>query len=213
LKRYFSLQDQNIALEVLSLLSNEGPYENEYVKIRKNDIVIDAGANMGLFSMYCSEKKIKKVYAFEPQASVLATLKGNIQLNALAESVEIVPMGLSDMNDFYSLSHSNLGREAASIVLKRNEDNDIEKIRCVSLDSWVAENNIPRIDFIKADIEGAERYMLLGATQILKDFSPRLAICTYHLPDDPKVLEKIILKANNKYIINHSSHKLYAFVP
>lgn len=70
-----------------------------------------------------------------------------------------------------------------------------------------------RIDFIKADIEGAERNMLMGATKVLKEFSPKLAICTYHLADDAEVLRKIILKTNPKYVINNTSHKLFAYVP
>ncbi len=53
----------------------------------------------------------------------------------------------------------------------------------------------------------------MGATEILRNFSPRLAICNYHFPDDPIVLKKIILKANPKYIIYQTSHKLFAHVP
>ena len=88
-----------------------------------------------------------------------------------------------------------------------------EKIHCVKLDQWVNENQITQIDFIKADIEGAERYMLSGATEVLRKFAPKLSICTYHLPDDPQVLEKIIIKANPKYKVIHTVKKLYAYVP
>jgi FkbM family methyltransferase len=215
----FPLTNQNlekdliIACEVLSLLCAEGPYENEHVKIRKDDIVIDAGANMGLFSLFCIDKEIKKVYAFEPQKSALSILQKNISLNNAVNLIEPVPLGVSDKTDNYELLHSNSGHVAASIILKRNDDNDSETIHCVDLDSWVIKNNIPRIDFIKADIEGAERNMIVGATQILRDFTPRLAICTYHLPDDPVVLEGLILKANPHYVVNHTSHKLFAYVP
>ena len=38
-----------------------------------------------------------------------------------------------------------------------------EYIQVTTLDKWVKENNVPRVDFIKADIEGAERLMLEGA--------------------------------------------------
>jgi hypothetical protein len=54
--------------------------------------------------------------------------------------------------------------------------------------------------------------MLRGATQVLKRFAPKLAICTYHFPDDPEVLEKIILEANPKYKVVHLRHKLMAAV-
>lgn len=206
-------QEKKIASKVLSLLSAEGPYENAEVTLKKDDIVIDAGANLGMFSLFCSQKEVSKVYAFEPQKEVINLLKKNILLNNATEKIEVIPLGLSNQNDYYLLSHSQTGHSAGSIVLQRNNKNDTEIIKCITLDSWVKESNIPKIDFIKADIEGAERNMLLGASEILTKFSPCLAICTYHLSDDPLVLKNIILKANPSYVILQTSHKLFAHVP
>ncbi|MDR0859349.1 MAG: FkbM family methyltransferase [Oscillospiraceae bacterium] len=86
-------------------------------------------------------------------------------------------------------------------------------IHIVSLDDWATDRNITKLDFIKADIEGFERYMLEGAQQILRKFEPKLSLCTYHCPDDPEVLEALILKANPKYKIIQRKMKLFAFVP
>jgi carbamoylphosphate synthase large subunit len=47
---------------------------------------------------------------------------------------------------------------------------------------------------------------------VLKTFAPKLAICTYHFPDDPEVLEKIIKDANPDYTVVHLRHKLVAAV-
>jgi len=97
--------------------------------------------------------------------------------------------------------------------LGREDGNAAISVKCTKPDTFVHQNNIPRIDFIKADIEGAERYMLMGAKQVLKDFAPKLAICTYHLPDDPKVLRELILDANPDYVIEERWKKMYAHVP
>ncbi|GHT02537.1 hypothetical protein AGMMS50276_32490 [Synergistales bacterium] len=75
------------------------------------------------------------------------------------------------------------------------------------------ENGLTRVDFIKADIEGYERYMLKGAAKTLKKFAPKLAICTYHLPDDPEVLAGIIKEENPAYNIVQKRKKLYASAP
>lgn len=87
-----------------------------------------------------------------------------------------------------------------------------EKITITTLDKFVEEKNLTRVDFIKADIEGAERDMLRGARNVLKTFAPKLAICTYHLQDDPTVLEKIIKETNPDYTVVHLRHKLFAMV-
>jgi FkbM family methyltransferase len=83
----------------------------------------------------------------------------------------------------------------------------------ITLDSFVERHDIKRVDFIKADIEGAERNMLRGAQRILREFAPKLSICTYHLPDDPEVIREIIMKANPKYKIVEKFSKMYAYIP
>ena len=46
-------------------------------------------------------------------------------------------------------------------------------------------------DFIKVDIESTERLLLQGAKNVIKDFTFKIAICTYHLPDDSKVMRRV----------------------
>lgn len=81
-----------------------------------------------------------------------------------------------------------------------------------TVDAFVSTHNLPRVDFIKADIEGYERHMLEGAQETLKRFAPKLALCTYHLPDDPEVLASLIKQANPAYHIVQKRKKLYAAV-
>jgi len=47
---------------------------------------------------------------------------------------------------------------------------------------------------------------------LLKTYAPKLAICTYHLPDDKEVLTKLILQANPDYKIKYAWKKLYAWI-
>ena len=90
------------------------------------------------------------------------------------------------------------------------ESSDV--VETITLDDFVKKNNLERVDFIKADIEGFERNMLGGAQETLKNFAPKLALCTYHLPDDPEVMTKLIMQANPNYKIVYGKKKLYASI-
>jgi FkbM family methyltransferase len=192
----------------------EGPYgytDGAFdVTVKKNDIVIDAGAWIGDFSAYAALKGAV-VYAFEPVNETFQLLRKTKELNNTDEG-QIYPVqkGLGSSECEMEISIDAGGGEGSSIIIDR--DHVSEKIAVTTLDRFVEENRLERVDFIKADIEGAEREMLKGATNILKTFAPKLAICTYHLPDDPEVLEKIIKEANPAYKILHLRHKLFAAV-
>lgn len=187
----------------------EGPYETESVQLHKDGIVIDCGANMGIFSILAVKRGAKNVYAFDPQERALKLLNKNIKSNGCDGKIIPVPYGLSDKKCTLSFVENN--ENIGGSRISREGDVATTTIECTTLDDWIAENNIPRIDFIKADIEGAERDMLRGAGNTIKRDHPRLAICTYHLPDDPEVLRDIILSIDPSYHIDQRAKKLYAW--
>ncbi len=189
--------------------TKEGPYLYKNIQINKGDVAIDAGANLGLFSALASSLGAI-VYAFEPVKSTREKyLEKTAQLNS---NINIIPLALSNENKEFSIKGIDVG--GATIMPERYANGGIinETVQGIILDDWVKQNNISKIDFIKADIEGAERLMLEGAQWVLKNYAPKLAICTYHLPDDKKVLTDLILKANPNYKIIHKWKKLYAWV-
>ena len=67
------------------------------------------------------------------------------------------------------------------------------------LHDMIDELKLDRVDFIKMDIEGAERHALAGARRLLAVHKPRLAICIYHGADDPEVVPRVVLAANDNY--------------
>ena len=96
---------------------------------------------------------------------------------------------------------------------KVSNESNVYNVETITIDDFVSERNLGDVDFIKADIEGAERRMLIGAKKTLKELAPKLAICYYHNLDDLKVLRKLILDANPKYEIDVAYKKIYARVP
>lgn len=81
----------------------------------------------------------------------------------------------------------------------------------ISLDEYVIQCGLSKVDFIKVDLEGAERDLLLRAKMTLRKYKPRLAICTYHLQSDRKILSKLIMEANPKYKMCYAKMKLFAW--
>jgi FkbM family methyltransferase len=193
--------------------SREGPYgyrDGSFnVAVEKDDVVIDAGAWIGDFSAYAVSKGAV-VYAFEPGKKIFTELEKTAALND--EKIIAVNKGLGCGDSELPLYDSPFGSIGLTTMNSGKQQKALETIKITSIDKFVEDNNIPRVDFIKADIEGAERDMLRGAQNTLKEFAPKLAICTYHLPDDPDVLEKIILETNPRYKVIQGPAKLYASV-
>jgi FkbM family methyltransferase len=179
------------------------------VTVKGGDTVIDAGAWIGDFSAYAAYRGAT-VYAFEPTSSTFKYLSDTAKLND--GKIHPEQMVLSDTDGkacFLNLKNS-AGNRMASQDEESNEN--IETIQGVCLDTFVRERNIAKVDFIKADIQGAERKLLMGAKQTLRDMAPNLVIATDHLYDDPIILKKIILEANPQYRIVQLRTVLFASV-
>jgi len=135
----------------------------------KNDaVVFDIGAFKGdtayFFSKKCSNKA--RIYAFEPDENnykVLLKIKDKYKLNNVIASNILFSNSETEIN-FLSM---DLNRPAI-------------KMKSTTIDKFVEENNIEKIDYIKMDVEGAEKNILEGSIKTIKKFKPSLAIAIYH---------------------------------
>ena len=115
-----------------------------------------------------------RVISFEFGSDNLRIFRKNLGLNPdLAACVEIVEKALWDNSD-ETLQFEDHGPGS------RISDIGLESAQSLTIDDLVERNNLPRVDFIKMDIEGAEPKALKGATRTLTAFKPRLAITVYH---------------------------------
>jgi FkbM family methyltransferase len=188
-------------------LISEGPYFCDNVRIKKKDVVIDAGANAGLFTVLAHSYDAV-CYSFEPDKNLHSLIEENAALNGY--NAAIVPCAISDQTcerTFY-INDTNSG---ANSLYLRDINVHEERVNCITIDDFVIKGKLTKLDFIKADIEGAERDLLKGAVQTLKEYAPKLSLCTYHLPDDKEVLTDLIMKANPNYKIIYGWLKLFAY--
>ena len=144
-------------------------------------IVFDVGANAGLFAISAAKKiGAEGVYAFEPCSSTCGLLKRNLLLNQLADvHVEQIALGESVGEGVLQIhspridSRNTLGqanRPGGKVI--RHED-----VRITTVDVFMKDHNIPRVDVMKVDIEGAELSALCGTRDLLARPDAPLILC------------------------------------
>jgi FkbM family methyltransferase len=135
-------------------------------------IFFDVGTNSGLFAIGAAKKiGVKGVYAFEPCSSTCQLLKRNLLLNGVAD-VNVVQMALGDAVGEGVLQVNARGKDGLNTLGQAtHSDSEVvgqEQVRITTVDVLVKERNIPRVDVMKVDIEGAELMMFRGARELLE---------------------------------------------
>jgi FkbM family methyltransferase len=166
--------------------------------IRPGDVVLDCGANIGVFTKKALAAGAGHVIAIEPAPENLRVLKKNLAAEIAAGKVTIYEKGVWDKDDILKMNIDPANSAADSFVRERPGAQVIE-LPLTTVDKVVAEVGLQRVDFIKMDIEGAERQAVVGAAETIKRFRPRMALCIYHLPDDPTVIPAAVLKIDPSY--------------
>ena len=168
--------------------------------IRPGDVVLDCGANIGVFTKKALAAGASHVIAIEPAPENLRVLKKNLAAEIAAGKVTIYEKGVWDKDDVLKMNIDPANSAADSFVRSRPNAQVIE-LPLTTVDKLVAELGLPRVDFIKMDIEGAERQAVAGAAETIKRFRPRMALCIYHLTDDPTVIPAAVLKIDSGYSV------------
>lgn len=148
-----------------------------YVSLIENgDVILDIGANIGLFSIIGSEivGDTGKIYAFEPSPKTFAALNENLTLNN-CNNVVSSTLALSNSNGRADLIFPEEGRvnhEQGDLFthLSYSEEgmgNDLSgNVQTCTIDSFMETHGVSRIDLIKIDIEGAEKLCFEGAREL-----------------------------------------------
>lgn len=143
--------------------------------IKPGMTIIDAGANIGFYSLlassYLGEKG--KVFAFEPVPANYKKLESNIE-QSQKKNIEVIKMGLWHKLDTLTFSLSDDMQDNQGSFTASETNSSGEKFSCpvVTLDQLVAEERIPQVDLIKMDIEGAELFALQGAQNTIEKYQP-----------------------------------------
>lgn len=175
-------------------------YSKSGFDINKNDIVIDVGAHIGLFTLYASQFCTDgKIYSFEPMKENYELLSENIKSNNLKQ-VEIFNLAVSNSNQEINL-YINDDESGHSMF---SESNHSTTVNSISLQKFFDEKNIERCNFLKLDCEGAEYEIIKHLPTSYLQKIDKMVI-EYHMADsNPELLielKKNLSKNNFKFEI------------
>jgi FkbM family methyltransferase len=153
--------------------------------VHPGDIVLDCGADIGVYTRTALFRGAKLVVAIEPAPSSVDALRRTFEREIAEGRVIVYPKGVWDKIDTLDLEVSQGGTmSGSSVVIHDGTRPGKIKVPLTTIDLLVEELHLPRVDFIKMDIEGAEKPALRGGAQTIARFRPRMALSTEHLPDD-----------------------------
>ncbi len=174
-------------------------YDYVGFEINDNDIILDIGGHIGLFSLYVSQKCNKgKIFCFEPVTTNYEILLENIKSNKLSN---IFPHNLAVAR---TTNHVvlNINKDESGHSMFRIGEKSI-KVKSISLKDFIIKNKIDKCDLIKLDCEGAE-YEIIDS--IPNDYLSKIDkfIIEYHFENEkPELVKKLIekLKLNSYNIV------------
>ncbi|MEI8388889.1 MAG: FkbM family methyltransferase [bacterium] len=187
-------------------------------------VVFDCGANDGDTSVKFLNHfpKIEKIYAFEPLYKMFAKKPFSTTISN-SDKIEMFEYALWDSKKTIQLKNQGFG---SHLIFDNNRENnsknkfkDIEtelyhSVQTISIDEFMRENNINKLDFAKFDVEGAELGALIGAKNTLIKDRPQLAVCLYHKNEDfyeiPLYLNSILSNYTFKFSQEFRTSLLYA---
>lgn len=165
------------------------------------EVLVDIGANVGMYSVWAAKTRGARVYAFEPEAQNYALLNRNIALNDLGALVRAYCLALSDANGYSELHLSELKIGGSCHSLGEQVDFRHQPMRpvfsqgCIAarLDDLVGSDVVPPPDYIKIDVDGFEPKVIAGAATLLRSGKVRslLIEVNQNLPDHMLMVEEL----------------------
>lgn len=178
------------------------------------EVVLDCGACFGdtALAFASTVGPNGRVFSFEPLESQQAVFQRNLRSNpGLGGRIELVPFAVDEEPGkelFFDQGAGGRARVDGS-----------SRVVTAAIDEFVRDNEL-KVDFIKMDIEGAERAALRGAADTIRSQRPKMGISIYHSLDDLFAIPELIKKIEpdyRLYVQHHTADRyetvLYAHAP
>ena len=140
-------------------------------------------------------------------------LSRNLRENGI-RNVEVVPAGVAEEAGELSFAVTDAGIDSRVVGNSGLGVHRDRTCQVVSLDGWIAQRNLARVDFVKMDIEGAEESAIRGGSETISRFRPKWSIASYHTdPTGEKQHPKLVRLLSSLGYRTHErgSKRIYAY--
>ena len=175
-------------------------YGRGVMGVRSGDVVLDGGANVGVFTRKALNAGARTVVAVEPAPENVESLRRNFAQEIASGRVVIQAVGLWNQPAELPLRVDAGNSARNSFVMDFGPAASTVMVPLRTIDSIVESLALTKVDFIKLDIEGAEKNAIAGANQTMARFHPRLAVAMEHLVDDPIAIPAAINSMGLGYV-------------
>ncbi len=178
--------------------------------IKPDSVVIDAGANMGVFSVLAANLAPSgKVYSFEPTPETFELLKKNCEPY---ENIILKNMALGEATGQKNILYYK-GSDGGNTIEDSGRTVPFGGKKANVLITTIDSLDLNRVDFIKMDIEGYEQRALRGAKETIRRYSPVISVSAYHHANDVVEIPKLIhsIDPAYKYNLYSGSEKDFVF--
>jgi FkbM family methyltransferase len=142
----------------------------EYGDLQDHSIVVDVGANIGLFAIYAAWKGARKVYAYEPCAESFQCLQASVRTNGLEDVIVAQQRVVVDRAGEY-LPFPKVSRVTNSVLVGgvpqsgriAEREDEYELVESIDLAGIFEAHGIERLNELKLDCEGSEYDILYNA--------------------------------------------------
>ena len=176
--KYSFYADKSKMVQAMMLSTDYEPETQGLLRrtLRPGMVVLDIGAHIGFYSILVADLvgPSGRVYCFEAYRPNYRTLTRNLRANHFGWA-EPYNLALSDRTGTATLSLNPINDGGHSLGSMANNPNligwDWTKLRktvpTTTIDEFIREKGIGRVDFIKIDVEGAETLVFSGASKLL----------------------------------------------
>ena len=148
-------------------------------------VILDIGSNIGTFATWVAKwasHKQGKVYCFEPQREVFQMLCGNMAINNIF-NVYAYQLALGNEEKYIEINDVDYDKSGsfASFTLTENNTgyqtlSSKQLIKLTTVDKFVEEYKLEKVDYIKIDAEGLDIQVIEGAMNTINKYKPDLFV-------------------------------------